>query len=316
MHSLIAILQNGKIALLRAKNLTAIAALGILGVAGAIRGGAEAQGQNASGTGKTYEYEVVSVKPCKPDSTAGYTWATPSGYTAKCTLPLILIDYAFGIHYSEQLSGAPAWIASERFNVDATFDPSVGAALQKMNKDDRAVARQQMLQALLAERFKLTFHRETRQLSVYTLVAAKSAAGLREAKPGDTYANGIKANDGRAMTGGVQMSSTPEGVTWVGQAIPMELLVRQLSMEVRRMVVDKTGLMGSYDFTMKFTPERFGTSMASSDETGSPSAAPASGPSGPSVFTAVQEQLGLKLQSGKGPVEVIVIDHIERPSGN
>jgi uncharacterized protein (TIGR03435 family) len=74
--------------------------------------------------------------------------------------------------------------------------------------------------------------------------------------------------------------------------------------------------MGSYDFTMKFTPERFGTSMASSDETGSPSAAPASGPSGPSVFTAVQEQLGLKLQSGKGPVEVIVIDHIERPSGN
>ena len=316
MHSLIAILQNGKIALLRAKNLTAIAALGILGVAGAIRGGAEAQGQNASGTGKTYEYEVVSVKPCKPDSTAGYTWATPSGYTAKCTLPLILIDYAFGIHYSEQLSGAPAWIASERFNVDATFDPSVGAALQKMNKDDRAVARQQMLQALLAERFKLTFHRETRQLSVYTLVAAKSAAGLREAKPGDTYANGIKANDGRAMTGGVQMSSTPEGVTWVGQAIPMELLVRQLSMEGRRMVVDKTGLMGSYDFTMKFTPERFGTSMASSDETGSPSAAPASGPSGPSVFTAVQEQLGLKLQSGKGPVEVIVIDHIERPSGN
>src|ERR1019366_2089184 len=221
MNSLIAILQNGKIALLRAKNLTAIAALGILGVAGAIRGGAEAQGQNASGTGKTYEYEVVSVKPCKPDSTAGYTWATPSGYTAKCTLPLILIDYAFGIHYCEQLSGAPAWIASERFNVDATFDPSVGAALQKMNKDDRAVARQQMLQALLAERFKLTFHRETRQLSVYTLVAAKSAAGLREAKPGDTYANGIKANDGRAMTGGVQMSSTPEGVTWVGQAIPM-----------------------------------------------------------------------------------------------
>jgi uncharacterized protein (TIGR03435 family) len=82
------------------------------------------------------------------------------------------------------------------------------------------------------------------------------------------------------------------------------------------MVVDKTGLTGSYDFTMKFTPERFGTPMASSDESGIASVAPASGSSGPSVFTAVQEQLGLKLQSGNGPVEVIVIDHIERPSGN
>jgi uncharacterized protein (TIGR03435 family) len=316
MHTLIDIFRNWRIAMLRAKSLTVIAALGIFGVAGAIRGGAEAQAQNASGSGKTYEYEVVSVKPCRPDSTAGYTWATPSGYTAKCTLPLILIDYAFGIHYSEQLSGAPAWISSERFNVDATFDVSVGAALQKMSKDDRAVARQQMLQALLADRFKLTFHRETRQLSVYTLVVAKSGVGLREAKPGDTYPNGIKASDGRAMTGGVQMSADTEGVTWTGQAFPMESLVRQLSLEVHRMVVDKTGLTGSYDFTMKFTPERFGTPMASSDETGNASVAPVSGPGGPSIFTAVQEQLGLKLQSGKGPVEVIVIDHMERPSGN
>jgi uncharacterized protein (TIGR03435 family) len=316
MHSLMAILQNRKIAMLRAKTLTTVAAIGIFGVAGAIRGRAEAQVQNASATGKTHEYEVVSVKSCKPDRSSGYTWATPSGYTAKCVLPLILIDYAFGIHYSEQLSGAPAWIAAERFDVDATFDPSVGAELQKMSKDDRAVARQEMLQALLADRFKLTFHRETRQLLVYTLVVGKSAAGLKGAKPGDTYPNGIKSSDGRPMTGGVQMSADTEGVTWTGQAFPMESLVRQLSMEVRRMVVDKTGLTGSYDFTIKFAPERFGTSMASSDETGSASAAPASGATGPSIFTAVQEQLGLKLQSAKGPVEVIVIDHIERPSGN
>ena len=316
MNKLILILRSRRIVLLRAASLTAIATLGIFSIPGSTFDGAEARAQSTAAVARKYEYDVVSVKPCKPDSASGYTWATPSGYTAKCTLPLILIDYTFGIHYSEQLSGAPAWISSERFNVDATFDPSVGAALQKMSKDERAVARQQMLQMLLADRFKLTFHRETRQLLVYALVLTKSAVGLREAKPGDTYPNGIKASDGRAMTGGVQMSATPEGLTWTGQAVPIESLVRQLSAEVRRMVVDKTELTGNYDFTMRFTPERFGTPMASSDETGSPSAPPAFGPGGPSIFTAVQEQLGLKLQSGKGPVEVIVIDHIERPSGN
>src|SRR5579864_5211409 len=117
MKKLIINLGSRRIAMLRATSLAAMAMLGIFSIEGSTFGGTASQAQNATTVPQKYEYEVVSVKPCKSDSAGGYTWPTPSGYTAKCTLLLILIDYAFGIHYNEQLSGAPAWISSERFNV-------------------------------------------------------------------------------------------------------------------------------------------------------------------------------------------------------
>jgi uncharacterized protein (TIGR03435 family) len=107
-----------------------------------------------------------------------------------------------------------------------------------------------------------------------------------------------------------------EGLT--AQGVPIASLVRHLSLLLGRPVIDKTGLAGKYDFTLKWTPDEIRTSMFKGPESGPPGPASAafSDSSGPSLFTAVEEQLGLKLESQKGPVEIVVIDHVERPSEN
>ncbi len=275
---------------------------------------AQAQGAPSAAAAPVYRYEVVSVKPCNPGTTGGYTMNTPDGYKATCALLIILIDYAYGIHYVEQLPGAPSWISSERFDVDARMDVPVAEALQKMSKDDRALAREQMLQALLADRFKLVVHRETRVLPVYALVIGKNGTKLKASKPDDNSPDRIKDAEGHAAINLMSMHAGEGGVTWKGQAVSMEHLIGLLSPQVGRMVVDKTGLTGNYDFTMQFAREQGPPATAASDAPGGASLAPE--PGGADLFTAIQEQLGLKLEATKAPIEVIVIDHVERPSGN
>lgn len=308
--------------LLTAAGLMAVAVPIVFGSASATQSAAQgqapsqAQSQNAAATTPAYLYEIVSVKPCKPETSGGYTMNTPDGYTAKCTLLVILIDYAYGILNPEQLSGAPSWVSSQRFDVDAKMDGSVANAIQKLSRDDRKLARQQMLQALLADRFKLTVHRETRELSVYALVIAKNGSKLKEVKPDDNSPDRIKGADGHAVTDRVMMGTSGGAMTMTGQAVSMPMLVRLLSQRVGRIVVDKTGLTGNFDFYMQFTPEEGGLLAASSDVPGGAAPLPPSDPGAPSIFTAVQEGLGLKLESRKVPVEIIVIDHVERPSRN
>lgn len=251
------------------------------------------------------------MKPSTPGSTGRGTLNTADGYTAKHTPLIILIEYAYGIRQLELLSGYPQWTIDEDFDVDARMENSLADALQKMSKDERTAARQHMLQKLLADRFALKAHRETRELSVYTLVIAKNGSKLTEAKAGDTYPNGFRGSDGHPFLGGVTMSGTAEGITMTGQATSVSYLAQQLSQQVKRIVVDRTGLTGNFDFKFQFMPENFARSAAPAE-----SGMPAPDPGGTSIFTAVQEQLGLKLESGKAPIEVIVIDHVERPSGN
>jgi uncharacterized protein (TIGR03435 family) len=165
-----------------------------------------------------------------------------------------------------------------------------------------------MLQPVLAERFQLKVHRETRDLPVYELVVAKGGPKLHEAKPGDTYPNGIKGPDGH---------SGP-GLIWIQdgqltcQAVGMVELTRILSQRLGHNVLDKTGLTGKYDLAMQWPPpeDRPGP-MFDGGEGGN-----AAESSGPSIFTVIQEQLGLKLESHKTAVEVLVIDHVEAPSAN
>jgi uncharacterized protein (TIGR03435 family) len=306
--------------LLSVTGLAAVAATGVFGMTQAppsrARGQSQVQTQSTTAIAPVYVYEVVSVKPSKPGTNGGYTMDTPDGYTAKGTSLMILIHYAFGISYDDQFPGAPSWISAERFDVDAKMDGSVANALKKLSSDDRKLARQQMLQALLADRFKLTVHRETRDLPVYTLVIAKSGSKLKAVKSDDNSPNRIKDAGGLAATNVVSMGASGGAMTMTGQAVSMPMLIRLLSQRVGRIVVDKTGLTGNFDFYMQFTPEEGGLLAASSDAPGGASPLPASDPGAPSIFTAVQEGLGLKLESGKVSVEVIVIDHIERPSGN
>jgi uncharacterized protein (TIGR03435 family) len=205
-----------------------------------------------------------------------------------------------------RISGEPGW-TSDKFDVEAKMDEEAAAAFQKLPQDQQATQRQLMLQSLLADRCKIKVHHETKELRIYELVVAKGGFKLKEADPNNTYANGIKGPEGHPRAGLMMV----QGGTITGQAIPISRLAAQLAGLVHSQVVDKTGLAGKYDVTLKWTPDEGGrVTMPGAGGTTPPD------DSGPSIFTAVQEQLGLKLVSTKGPVDTIVIDHIERPSEN
>jgi uncharacterized protein (TIGR03435 family) len=178
-----------------------------------------------------------------------------------------------------------------------------------------------MLQAILADRFKLTVHRETKELPVYFLAVGKNGPKFHEGKPGDTYADGLKRVNG-VPRGPGQWGFTDDGVE-VYQGVPIATLVQELSLVSRRPVIDKTNLSGKYDFKTKLAVDEIESPQTSAIPA-APPGAPASGAPSPAsldslafaLISAFQGQLGLKVESGKAPVEVLVIDHVEKPSEN
>ncbi len=150
-----------------------------------------------------------------------------------------------------------------------------------------------MLQTLLAERFQLKFHRETRELPAYLLVIAKGGPKLRRSGEADNvhYSLRIRSNE------------------LTGHKVPMQQFVGALSGQLNRPLLDRTGLQGDFDFSLHYTPDD--GSMPDDGSAVDPNA-----PSSVSIFTAIQEQLGLKMERTKGPVSVLVIDHIEKPTEN
>ncbi len=177
---------------------------------------------------------------------------------------------------------APGWTGSKRFDIEAEADPAVDAQLKGLSSDAGRKVKEEMVRALLADRFKLVTHNETRELPLYALVVAKGGPKLGALQNGGTSIN-LGKNHLE-----VQGSNS------------LSLLAEQLSMAVGRDVIDKTGISGRYNLKLQWTPDD----------------ASASNDSGPSIFTALQEQLGLKLEPQKGPVPVLVIDHVEMPTGN
>ena len=282
--------------------LTFFSALLLFTVASPLR----AQSQTtAASPAPVFEFEVASIKLNKSGSDSMRAHSTPDGYTITNAPVRTLIQWAFGIQ-DYQILAAPEWLASEHYDIEAKMDPAVADALQKLNPDDRKPKRLLMLQAVLIDRLKLTIHHETKELPVYSLVIAKNGPKLQETKLDPA-------------TPGVPVGRGGPSVTSQGGNGPVTLTVLHCASTdlasvfvpyVGRTVVDKTGLKAVYDFTLQFTPDDATTAPI----TGTGALAP--NPTAPSIFTALQEQLGLKLESGKGPVDVIVIDHVERPSGN
>ncbi len=213
-----------------------------------------------------------------------------------------MITFAYDVR-DFQVSGAPGWAGTERFDVTARAERSSAEGPDepaKMTDAQRKTGRDQVaerLRALLADRFQLAVHRETKDQPIYALVVSKNGAKLKEVKePGPRQ--GMSMNRGRLE----------------GFAAPMEMLGTVLSNAMGRPVVDKTGLPGKYDFVLEWTPDPGADARAQGFGDGITEPAPA--PGGPTIFTALQEQLGLKLESQKGPVENIVIDRVEKPSEN
>lgn len=291
--------------LFSAVGLVAIAVPIALGTLGATQIRAQSQSQNAAPT--PYEFEVATINLSNPDASGGgfTVLGRASDRFSARNLPLMkLIRAAYGIPLGAEdsrITGGPNWLRSEKYDVDAKIDSSVVDELKTLSRDQRMLAQQQMLQALLAVRCKLAIHRETKDLAIYTLVIAKHGPKVQDAKPGER--------------GPLDMGGNGETRSITGQARSIANLAQALSVSLGCPVMDQTGLAGQYDFKLEWTPD---DNQAQSPLTGAPNDRPAPPPDSkaPSIFEAIQEQLGLKLVSAKGPVAVIVIDHVERPSAN
>lgn len=278
-------------------------ALGV-GSAGQIE--SQLQTRTAAVSAPSYEYDVVSIKQNKNTDPKHYVVNFPGDGISAENIPLrLLVQYAFGFNDSTRFSQMPSWVDTERYDIEAKVEPALRETLAKLSREERAPIRQQMIQALLADRMRFAFHRETKEVQTYSLTVEKGGPKFQASKP--------TADDPNLRRGGRWAVTNHDGlVTLTGERIEIVSLIRMLTLQSHRPVIDKTtGLAGKYDMTIRFVPED-----GQVETPGGPTPLEAPDPLGPDLVSAVRDQLGLKLQLGKGPVEIIVIDHIERPSGN
>jgi uncharacterized protein (TIGR03435 family) len=222
------------------------------------------------------------------------------GYTASNASLQMLIKAAYGLE-NYQVVDTRNLLGSTNYDVQAKIDADTAAELNRLTQEQRKKAQRQMLQGLLADRFRLIAHQQSKELQVYFLVAGKNGPKFRESKPGDDYSNGLKTRSGALVGPHMGIASLKGGAIAV-QGLPIDSLVSSLARELRSPVLDKTGLTGVYDFSLQWQPAS--ESIAASEN------------SGVSIFEAVQDQLGLTLEPARAPVTVLVIDGVEPPSPN
>jgi uncharacterized protein (TIGR03435 family) len=234
-------------------------------------------------------FEVATIKPMEPDAKSGryITMQGNNRFVEKAYTLKLLIAAAYDLN-PRTISGGPSWIESDHYDIVAVTPGQVRPTRQEQMS---------MLRNLLTDRFKLTFHREPREFSIYQLELSKGGSKLKETAapndpptvgPGVVYPQRIVLPGRNATTGDLA-----------------SLLQRAI---LDRPVVDKTGLSGRYDFDLEWAPDetQFGGDV--------PSAA-ADAPSAP-LFSAIQQQLGLRLVATRGPVDALIVDKAERPSAN
>ena len=233
---------------------------------------------------KPLAWDVSSVKQADPSCPHGSGInGMADGVRVYCATALFAIEFAYEIREPSRILGAPEWVKSgPRWNIDAKVSGEDAAAFGKLPWQDKY----HMLRPLLEERFHLQAHMEKRDIPVYDLVVAKGGPKLKPATP-DEAAKGHLISHDEGKIESVFM--------------PLTAMLPMLNTEVGRPVVDKTGLAGKYDFMLEYVP----AAKAATDQTG-----------GASIFTAIEEQLGLKLVPTKEPMDVLVIDSIEQPASN
>lgn len=248
------------------------------------------------------EFAVASIKP--NNRPCGTTYGVGGGAGGgKCVTLKELIRLAWRVQ-PFQISGGPSWIATEHFDVAGKAEDL------NANPDELRL----MLRSLLEDRFHLRLHATSKTSVVYALVPAKGGPKLRlSADQTSPDVNGPAPNGAGPNHGAIRMGSG----LMLGNAVPLSRFATFLSQRVDRLVIDRTNLSGRFDIQLQWAP-------GSGDIAGdfAPSIIGASGetltadPSGPSLFTAIQEQLGLRLESARAPVDLFVIDHVERPTPN
>jgi uncharacterized protein (TIGR03435 family) len=244
---------------------------------------------------KLPSYDVASIKPNKANDGMMRISSLPDGFSCINVQLKTLIANAYDIR-QDLISGGPAWVDSQGFDVEAKVSAEDVDAFKKLPGRQRNT----LLQALLADRFHLKIHHETRILPMYDLIVAKGGPRLKPNPPIPPSPDAAKDPEAARPRG---MSMGPGMLQ--GQGLTMTAIANQLSYVVEATVSDKTALTGDFNFELKWTPDN--AAPANRDTSSEPNV---------SIFTAVQEQLGLKLQPTKGPVDTLVIDHAEQPSEN
>ena len=231
-------------------------------------------------------FEVASIRPSEPGARGGGIKPLPGGggYVVQNVSVKLMIGLMYKVPM-RQITGGPGWLDSDHYDIEAKADHSYSL-------DDLHV----MFQHLLADRFNLKFHKETREGPVYALMVDKSGSKMKINESEQDFKIPITFGNNN---------------TFIGTRVPMQYLCWWLGQQLQgdeRPVIDKTGLDKNYDFTLSFAPEL------------PPDSPKENLPPGlldrPSIFDALKEQLGLRLQAQKGPVEYYVIDHMEKPSEN
>lgn len=253
----------------------------------------DVQPAGADANVKLPEFDVVSVRQNKGDSGMTRWMYTADGIDITNFSLMDLIASAYDIK-RYLISGGPSWGNSTGFDIQA----KVAAEDVPLFKNLPARQRGLMLRKLLTDRFHLAVHTETKTLPVYNLVVASGGSKLKVSAPDPPPSPDADPSD------------KPKPRSWISMGpgmvklenMPISGLVNELGYAVERPVVDKTGLTGNYDLSLKWTPEN------------QPASTDADQP--PGLFTALQEQLGLKLEPSKGPADTLVIDHVEMPTAN
>lgn len=252
---------------------------------GGSRVGQEA-GSTEAASGKVQAYDVVSIKPSRTGDSGGMA-SLPDGFEWRNANLWLLVQASYGIIMDSQVSGLPTWARSDFYNIEAKVDAATAERWKSIRPEERAAEEQQMMRSILADRCRFKAHQETKELPVYDLVIAKGGLKMKGA-PADE-------NPSESMTGSGRMTA---------HAVSVSIIALAFTRTVGRMIVDKTGFgEKKFDFELNWAPDN----QPVVDDSASAS---------PPLFAALQEQLGLKLVSSKGPVQILVIDHMERPSPN
>ena len=239
-----------------------------------------AAGAKAAASEALLTFDVATIKPAAPYPGTSINYPAGGRFSASNITLLALMQWAYGMP-ERQILDAPSWFASTRFDIEAKSDAETDSQLRSVAPEQERELKRRMVQALLGERCGLKLHPETRTLPAYDLILAKGGSKLQPSQA-----------DGRTVSAG--------NTYFNGQGLNISLIAQQLSQIAGRVVVDKTNLPDRYDLKLQWTPDN----------------APITDNSAPSLFTAIQEQLGLRLEPAKEPVPVLVIDHIDQPSAN
>lgn len=248
-------------------------------------------------------FDVVSIRLDKDGERFMDMSFTADGFTLKNLSLEVLLKNAFGIQ-EDHLLNVPGWAKNERFYINAKLTDPNAPRIWTLTKDQR----NQLLLSLLEDRFGLKYHHETKRLQEYALRITKDGPKLKPSNLNHSGADGALGT-ARQVVGYGRLDA---------QGITVSRLITGLEVVLGSSIVDETGLTGNYDVALRWTPDFGRTPISPAAESAQSSSIAASSTDqlGPSLFTALKEQLGLELKSTKGAVDVVVIDHIEQPSPN